>query len=87
MLADSGPPLLLYLGWSLARVNYRGAPESCVTKDGRQNIVILPCPIQEKTSVRAQLFRQPFSSVVSFTYDHCDCDVYKYSKSEKSKTH
>lgn len=48
MLAVSGPSLLHYLGWSSARVNYRGAPESCVTKDGRQNIVILPCPIQKR---------------------------------------
>lgn len=48
MLAVSGPSFLHYLGWSSARVNYRGAPESCVTKDGRQNIVILPCPIQKR---------------------------------------
>lgn len=49
MLAVSRPPLLHYLDWSAAQVNYRGAPESCVTKDGRQNTVKLPCPVQKKT--------------------------------------
>lgn len=34
MLAVSSPSLLYYLGWSSARVNYRGAPVSCATKDG-----------------------------------------------------
>lgn len=38
-------PLLRYLGWSSARVNYRGAAVSCVAKDGRRNIVVLSCPM------------------------------------------
>lgn len=47
-LAVSGPSLLHYLSWSSARVNYRGTPEPCVTENGRHNIAILTCPVQER---------------------------------------
>lgn len=55
ILAVSGHSLLHYLGWSSARVNYRGAPESCVTKDGRQNTVKLPCPVQQRQEEKVHL--------------------------------
>lgn len=66
MLAVSGPSLLHYLGWSSARVNYRGAPESCVTKDGRQNTVKLPCPVQQRQEEKAHLLSPVFFFVFFF---------------------
>ena len=53
-LAVSRHFLRHYLGWSSARVNYRRAQVSCVTKDCRQNIAVMPCRIQKNTENKSR---------------------------------
>lgn len=76
-LAAAAAPLLRYLCWSSARVNYRGAAVSCAAKDGRRTIVTLSCPMWRS----AQSFLPPRTPPQS-----CRC-VSKLSGCQELNTH